>query len=157
MVIGKSSWNPDFSNLQGKRKSVQKIGGSSKNRRQHRITSQRCFNQNTTTVQQSILVCQWTVRFVIYFLVSIKTFRDIGIPLKPHFCKNCKQLRSLTTDFMQRVDFKLAYMKRESPEAYLLKLEKNKSQGFAVNQFCEKCGFKYVPISRTFLYLQENK
>ena len=58
---------------------------------------------------------------------------------------------------MVTIDFKLADIKLESSEAYLPKLEKKLSWGFEIiDIFCKKCGFKHLPISQTFLYLQEN-
>ena len=54
---------------------------------------------------------------------------------------------------MVTIDFK-----QESSEAYLPKLEKNLSQGFEIiDIFCENEILDIVPISQTFLYLQENK
>ena len=58
------------------------------------------------------------------------------------------------------IDFKIADIKLESSEAYLLKLEKNLSEGFKVIDInCKKNAIfnQRMPISQRFLYLQENK
>ena len=59
---------------------------------------------------------------------------------------------------MVTIDFKLADIKLESSEAHLVKSEKicrrvPKSLTF----FWKKSGLKHMPISQTFLYLQENE
>ena len=56
------------------------------------------------------------------------------------------------------IDFKLADIKLESFDAYLLKLGgKNLSWDFDVIYIFVKCDFKYMPISQKFLNQQENK
>ena len=56
---------------------------------------------------------------------------------------------------MVTIDFKLADIKLESSETYLLKLGKNLSKEFKIIYTFAKCDFKYMPISLTFLDLQD--
>ena len=59
---------------------------------------------------------------------------------------------------MVTIDFKLGVIKLESCEAYLLTLGEHLSWDFEVIYLCrKKSSFKYMPISQTFLNLQENK
>ena len=55
------------------------------------------------------------------------------------------------------IAFKLADVKLENFEAYLLKLGKNLSWDFEVIYIFSKNVVLYMPISQRFLHLQENK
>ena len=58
---------------------------------------------------------------------------------------------------MVTIAFKLAEVKLETCDAYLLKLGKNLSWDFEVLWIFSKNVALYMPISQRFLHLQENK
>ena len=109
-----------------------------------------------------VVLTMFARRFLITLFLAIKLQVGISFHIGDIVCRHSTSIRmSAFTDVLPAfcaasptvtIAFKLADVKLESFEAYLLKLGKNLSQDFEVIQyiFRQKSGFKYMSMSQRF-------